>query len=62
MALSTILRLGAKGSEVKRWQLFLIGRGQLKGAADGDFGPMSEKASKAFQENNGLVADGIIGP
>lgn len=62
MPITTILRPGAKGNEVQRWQLFLIGRGLLKGAADGDFGPLTEKASKAFQKNNGLVADGIIGP
>ena len=62
MALTTILRPGSKGTEVERWQQFLIGRGLLKGRADGDFGPITEKASKAFQKNNGLVADGIIGP
>ena len=62
MPLTTILRLGAKGSEVERWQQFLIGRGLLKGTADGDFGPMTEKASKAFQKNNALIADGVIGP
>lgn len=27
MSLTTILRHGAKGNEVERWQLFLIGRG-----------------------------------
>lgn len=62
MPITTILRRGAKGAEVERWQLFLIGRKLLKGSADGNFGPLSEKASKAFQKNHGLVADGIIGP
>lgn len=62
MPITTILRRGVKGGEVKRWQLFLIGRGLLKGAADGDFGPLTEKASKLFQKNNGLATDGIIGP
>jgi peptidoglycan hydrolase-like protein with peptidoglycan-binding domain len=62
MAITTILRRGARGSEVERWQQFLIGRGLLKGRADGDFGAMTEKASKAFQKSNGIIADGIIGP
>ena len=62
MPITTILRKGSKGAEVVHWQQFLIGRGLLKGRADGDFGLMTEKASKAFQKNNGLVADGIIGP
>ncbi len=62
MPITMILRRGARGGEVERWQQFLIGRGLLKGAADGDFGPASEKASKAFQKNNGLIADGVIGP
>ncbi len=62
MPITTILRRGVTGTEVERWQLFLIGRKLLKGRADGDFGAITEKASKAFQKNNGLVADGIIGP
>lgn len=62
MPITLILRRGVKGSEVERWQQFLIGRGLLKGSADGDFGPVTERASKAFQKDNGLIADGIIGP
>ena len=30
--------------------------------ADGDFGPGTEKALKAWQEKNGLTPDGIAGP
>ena len=28
----------------------------------GNFGPKTEEAVKAFQRNNGLTADGIVGP
>jgi peptidoglycan hydrolase-like protein with peptidoglycan-binding domain len=31
------------------------------GAADGDFGPKTEKAVKAYQTDHGLAADGIVG-
>lgn len=57
-----VLRLGSKGEDVKRWQLFLIGGNILKGAADGTFGPATEKATRKFQEWAGIEpADGIVG-
>ena len=51
-----VLRKGCKGEGVKMMQEALgIG-------ADGDFGPGTERALKAWQHENDLVADGIAGP
>ena len=51
-----VLRKGCKGEGVKMMQEAL-GVG-----ADGDFGPGTERALKAWQTSNGLTADGIAGP
>jgi hypothetical protein len=48
------LKSGSKGESVKKVQKFL----GLK--ADGDFGPGTEKAVKAFQLANKLKSDGIV--
>ena len=52
----SILKKGLKGAPVKRLQE------KLGVAADGDFGPGTEKALKEFQKANGLAVDGIAGP
>ncbi len=52
----SILKRGLKGAPVKRLQ------SKLGVAADGDFGPGTEKALKEWQSANGLAADGIAGP
>ena len=52
----SILKRGLKGAPVRRLQE------KLGIAADGDFGPGTERAVKAFQEANGLAVDGIAGP
>lgn len=51
------LRKGSKGQDVKELQRLLGGL-----AVDGDFGPKTEAAAKAFQSANGLAVDGIVGP
>ena len=48
------IKVGSKGESVKKVQKFL----GLK--SDGDFGPGTEKAVKAFQTANKLKADGIV--
>lgn len=58
------LKQNDKGPLVKKWQKFLIEQGFLKktaDAADGDFGPKTLKATKAFQSFHGLKPDGIAG-
>ena len=51
-----LLKVGSKGKEVKELQEFLnIG-------ADGIFGKGTESAVKKWQSDNGLVADGLVGP
>ncbi len=43
-------------------QQYLKVIGYYKGKLDGEFGPITEAAVKAFQEFNGLEVDGIAGP
>ena len=57
-----MLRLGSEGSDVQRWQNFLIGQGHLRSVADADFGPLTAHATKAFQRSQGLTADALVGP
>lgn len=49
------LKAGSKGEEVKELQRL------LGVAVDGDFGPFTEKAVRAFQKQAGLAVDGIVG-
>lgn len=48
------LKKGSKGSDVKKLQT------ALKITADGDFGPITEKAVKAYQTKKGIVVTGIV--
>jgi murein DD-endopeptidase MepM/ murein hydrolase activator NlpD len=49
-----VLKLGSKGAQVRRLQ------GALKLKQDGQFGPITETAVKAFQKKNGLTETGIV--
>ena len=51
-----VVKRGDRGSAVRSIQQ------QLGLAADGVFGPMTERAVKRFQRRHGLVPDGIVGP
>ena len=56
------LKLGSSGASVKTLQQALAKAGFSPGVADGQFGPKTAAAVKAFQSAKGLVADGVVGP
>lgn len=63
-AAHSTLSLGSTGPEVKTLQARLLALGYalpLYGV-DGDFGPETETAVRAYQRANGLEVDGIVGP
>ncbi|WP_368294029.1 peptidoglycan-binding protein [Dehalobacter sp. TBBPA1] len=60
--LTRTLRLGMRGNDIRQLQIALIELGYDPGTPDGIFGPRTQSAVMAFQQNNGLVQDGIVGP
>ena len=56
-----VLKRGMKDETVAVVQLLLIGQG-YDIEADGSFGPATENAVEAFQEDAGLGVDGSVGP
>ncbi len=58
---ASAFRVGDQGSDVAEIQGQLARLG-YDVAADGDFGPATAEAVKAFQISRGLDADGLVGP
>ncbi len=56
------LRRGERGDNVARLQEALNQAGYNCGAADGIFGQMTQNAVAAFEQDNGMEADGIAWP
>lgn len=56
------LSRGATGASVTDLQNRLTAAGFDTGPADGDFGPKTEAAVKAYQTSRGLEVDGVVGP
>lgn len=54
-----VLRLGVKGLDVGYWQGCL---NMAPRDRDGDFGPLTEAKTKAFQRAAALPDDGVVGP
>jgi peptidoglycan hydrolase-like protein with peptidoglycan-binding domain len=53
---------GPYNPQPKEIQLALKNAGYYTGPIDGKIGPQSKKAIEAFQTDNGLAADGKVGP
>lgn len=60
-ATGPLLKKGAEGSDVRRLQARLTAAG-FQCAVDGDFGPATAHAVRAFQGARGLSIDGVVGP
>jgi peptidoglycan hydrolase-like protein with peptidoglycan-binding domain len=56
-----VLRLGSSGDAVRQLQSALRALGFDPGAVDGQFGPRTEAAVKAFQRAQGIAVDGVVG-
>src|SRR6266849_2137833 len=50
-----------KGPAVRKLQKRLAALGFSPGEADGEFGPDTDAAVRAFQESSGLEVDGVAG-
>lgn len=55
-----VIRLNSVGPDVRKWQIFLTGLGYQM-IVDGKFGPGTDRATKQFQQDHGLTADGEVG-
>jgi len=57
------IQFGSHGDDVKRVQRYFV-RARLLDPKhlDGDFGPETQGLVEGFQQDNGLVVDGIVGP
>jgi putative chitinase len=56
-----LLKEGSNGVEVKQLQQALKDAGFDPGGVDGDFGPNTTAAVRAFQQDKGLSVDGVAG-
>lgn len=59
-----VLKIGSKGQQVKALQRMLYAMGYALGTknpVDGDFGVKTDAAVRAYQKDNGLTVDGIVG-
>jgi hypothetical protein len=55
------IRLGSSGSNVRKWQIFLAGRGLFSGVVDGVFDQATDDATREFQRKSRLLDDGVVG-
>ena len=60
-ALFVTVQQGSTGDAVRAVQSQLASRGMAV-AVDGDFGPQTAAAVQMYQQQRGLLADGVVGP
>ena len=58
---SVLVREGTRGEQVRTVQTMLIQQGFLQGKADGVCGKLTVEAIRHFQQNKGVLVDGICG-
>ncbi|OFW66923.1 MAG: hypothetical protein A2Z12_01135 [Actinobacteria bacterium RBG_16_68_21] len=58
---TTLLKSGSTGAEVRELQRFLTTFRREPGPVDGMFGPRTDGAVRAFQDERGLAVDGVVG-
>ena len=56
-----LLKRGSSGTAVRQLQEALKEAGHDPGPIDGEFGPATEAAVRAFQQDKGIAVDGIVG-
>lgn len=56
-----VLKLGIAGSDVRKWQMFLVGQRLAQFVPNGKFGPATRAATIAFQTKHALDPDGKVG-
>jgi len=61
MSVSALSKIGSRSQEVKQIQTVLKSKGYYKGSIDSIFGTLTKNAVIAFQKDNGLTPDGIVG-
>lgn len=62
VATTGLLRRGSSGTAVTQLQQALFVLGFDPEGVDGFFGPLTEAAVRAFQDDRGLPIDGVVGP
>ena len=55
-----VLKNGSNGSTVRAWQSFLKEAEYPIGTVDGDFGNVSEQATRTYQQRNSLPVNGVV--
>ncbi|OGI46137.1 hypothetical protein A2121_01360 [Candidatus Nomurabacteria bacterium GWB1_40_6] len=58
---TSLVKEGTKGEACKAWQMFLNDKANAGLMADGNCGPKTMLAAKAWQASVGLTADGVLG-